>query len=320
MNINTMTLQEKTNTYKRLLKKKNLTNPEKNTIRRLKKIIDINKSPIKSSGVFISKDEDSNVRLVDIELSKITMNPYQPRKTYDEEKIKELSESIVAHGLIQPIVVSDNNGVYKLIAGERRYRAYKLANKKTIEAYVHNSLAESQFKRIAISENLQRDDLNCFEEAIAFSDLKKEGLTVRELAKELNKQQTYVQDRLKLSKLSSKAIELAIENKMFTISKLMLIADEEEGIQLKILNKIIKDNLTISQIKALTSKKETQKAIKKKITVIKPYPYKLERIPGVELKANKKKIDISIDTKSFEDKDSSTIKEYIETILKELKA
>lgn len=317
MNINSLSLAEKIDAYNKLLEKEKPSNADKIDIRKLKKFIDSNESPVSASGVFVPEGNGSSTRLVEVQLSKITMNPFQPRKTFDEEKLQELSTSILEHGLHQPITLSDNNGVYTLIAGERRYRAHQLANLETIKAVVYRNKTNEELKQLSIIENIQRDDLNCIEEAIAFKELNKDGLTVRELVKVLNKSQTYIQDRLRLSKLSSAAIELINEHKLFNISKITLLADEVEGIQIDVIKKIIEKNLTIDEIKALLPSCTIEPKQKAKV-VSKPYPFKLERITGVELKANKKKIDISIDLKQFENKDTSSIKEYIEKILEEI--
>ena len=124
----------------------------------------------------------------EMELDKITANPNQPRKNFDEQALKELAESIRQHGVIMPIVVNDNgDGTYMIIAGERRFRASKLAGQKTIPVVIRK-YDEREVKEISLIENLQREDLNPIEAAMAMKQLMNDyKLTQDELAERIGK-------------------------------------------------------------------------------------------------------------------------------------
>src|SRR5574344_555357 len=138
-----------------------------------------------------------------IDVSLILPNPNQPRKIFDEEKLQELSESIKAHGLLQPIVVFENSdGTYTLIAGERRLRAHKLAQIEEIKAIVVDE-NELKLRELALIENIQRDDLNVIELAFCYAQLLNEhSITHEELSKKVFKSRTSITNTLRLLQLS----------------------------------------------------------------------------------------------------------------------
>lgn len=151
----------------------------------------------KSSG-------NSNSGVNKIEVSLIKPNPNQPRKIFDEEKLQELSASIKEHGLLQPIVVvEDEDGTYTLIAGERRLRAHKLANIEEIKAIIVDK-DEFKLRELALIENIQRDDLNIIELAFCYAQLLNEhNITHEELSKKVFKSRTSITNTLRLLQLSS---------------------------------------------------------------------------------------------------------------------
>ncbi|MGL4696886.1 ParB/RepB/Spo0J family partition protein, partial [Enterococcus larvae] len=116
--------------------------------------------------------EDTEEEIQDIDLSAIRPNPYQPRKNFDDKTLKELSDSIKENGVFQPIIVRKSVNGYEIIAGERRFRASKIAKKKTVPAIVRD-FTESQMMEVAVLENLQREDLTPLEEAQAYEMLQK---------------------------------------------------------------------------------------------------------------------------------------------------
>jgi ParB family transcriptional regulator, chromosome partitioning protein len=138
-----------------------------------------------------------------IDVSLILPNPNQPRKIFDEEKLQELSESIKAHGLLQPIVVFENSdGTYTLIAGERRLRAHKLAEIEEIKAIIVDE-NELKLRELALIENIQRDDLNIIELAFCYAQLLNEhSITHEELSKKVFKSRTSITNTLRLLQLS----------------------------------------------------------------------------------------------------------------------
>ncbi len=151
----------------------------------------------------------------EMELDKITANPNQPRKNFDEQALKELAESIRQHGVIMPIVVNDNgDGTYMIIAGERRFRASKLAGQKTIPVVIRK-YGEREVKEISLIENLQREDLNPIEAAMAMKQLMNDyKLTQDELAERIGKSRPAIANTLRLLNLCPEVISLVAEGKL----------------------------------------------------------------------------------------------------------
>lgn len=166
---------------------------------------------------FMRHDEEvpKNKQIQDIELDKIVPNRYQPRREFSDDSIKELAETLDKDGLLQPIVVrEDGEDHYEIIAGERRYRAAKSLNWKTIPAIVNN-MNDDQAASLALIENLQREDLNPIDEAKAYTNLMKlNDLTQTALAKDMGKSQSYVANKLRLLKLDDDVQKALIEGKI----------------------------------------------------------------------------------------------------------
>ena len=140
--------------------------------------------------------------LMELPLSSIVPNPAQPRKTFDDDSIAELARSIEQLGLIQPLVVRKNGGVYELISGERRFRAVKSLGMKTVLCIVDGKAGSGDSALMAVVENLQREDLNCFEEAECCKTLIDElGLTQEELAERIGKSQSFIANKLRLLRI-----------------------------------------------------------------------------------------------------------------------
>ena len=159
--------------------------------------------------------EEERKNAEEMPLNKISANPNQPRKNFDEQALKELSDSIRKHGVIMPIVVNDNgDGSYMIIAGERRFRACKLAGKETIPVVIRKYSAR-EIKEISLIENLQREDLNPIEAATAMKQLMVDyKLTQDELAERIGKSRPAVANTLRLLNLWPEVIELVAEGKL----------------------------------------------------------------------------------------------------------
>src|SRR5699024_948899 len=141
-------------------------------------------------GMYGNPGKDETVFMLDI--TKIRRNPYQPRTEFDAESLTELADSISDHGVIQPIIVRKSIKGYDIVAGERRFRASRLAGKETIPAIV-KELADRQMMEFAIIENLQRENLNPLEEAGSYHELMNElGITQNALAERLGKSRPYI--------------------------------------------------------------------------------------------------------------------------------
>lgn len=189
-------------------------------------------------------DEDI---LKEIEIEKIVPNKFQPRREFDETKIKELAESIKQNGLLQSITVRRlNDGYYELIAGERRLKALKYLNKATTNAIV-KELNDEQMSTLALIENIQREELSPIEEANAYQKLINiNNITQEELARSLGKTQSTVANKIRLLKLSPKVIK-SIQNKKITERHGRAMVKLEHSVQEKILQQILRQNLNVSQ-------------------------------------------------------------------------
>lgn len=216
-------------------------------------------------------------QIVEIKLSELRPNPYQPRKTFDEEGLKELASSIEQSGVFQPIIVrkSDVKG-YEIIAGERRFRASKIAKKDTIPAIIRE-FDEAAMMQIAVLENLQREDLNALEEAEAYEMLMTNlDLTQSELAEKLGKSRPYIANYLRLLSLPDAVKELLQDEKISMGTARTLLGLKDERQILPIAKKVIEEHLTVRQLEKLVNdlnsddgKPKTKTVITRK--VVKPY-------------------------------------------------
>jgi len=153
-----------------------------------------------------------NAQVVEVPVSQIRPNPFQPRKHFDEKALGELAASIKTHGLIQPIVLVEDVDGYILVAGERRWRASKLAKIKTIRAVIA-SLDEAQMRQHALIENIQREQLNVVELAQAYEELiNLHGLTQEELSSVVHKSRSHITNTLRLLQLSKKTLSSLIDS------------------------------------------------------------------------------------------------------------
>lgn len=159
--------------------------------------------------------EEERKNAEEMSLGKISANPNQPRKNFDEQALKELADSIKKHGVIMPIVVNDNkDGTYMIIAGERRFRACKLAGRQTIPVVIRN-YTPREIKEISLIENLQREDLNPIEAATAMKQLMVDyKLTQDELAERIGKSRPAIANTLRLLNLCPEVISLVAEGKL----------------------------------------------------------------------------------------------------------
>ena len=212
---------------------------------------------------------NSNNGVKKIEVSLIKPNPNQPRKIFDEEKLQELSYSIKEHGLLQPIVVvEDEDGTYTLIAGERRLRAHKLANIEEIKAIIVDE-DELKLRELALIENIQRDDLNIIELAFCYAQLLNEhNITHEELSKKVFKSRTSITNTLRLLQLSSYVQQFLATDKISAgHAKLMIGLTAEE--QKKICDTIIGQKLSVRETEKLIKdlkEKDSPKLKKEKVT------------------------------------------------------
>ena len=148
----------------------------------------------KGLGALIADKKDY---IIEMDIGNIVQNPVQPRKTFEDEKIKELADSIIEKGILQPIIVREKNGKYEIIAGERRFRAATEAKLKKVPVIIKN-VDDEESLELAIIENVQREDLNPIEEGEAYRVLiEKYDYTQEELAKKLGKNRTTITNKLR---------------------------------------------------------------------------------------------------------------------------
>lgn len=202
-----------------------------------------------------------------IPTNEIIPNTYQPRKYFDEESIEELAQSIKVYGIIQPLSVRQiDDKKYELVAGERRLRAAKKLELSQVPVVVIN-VSDSESAAIALLENLQREDLNCFEEAEAYYNLiKKHFYTQEKLADAIGKKQSTIANKIRLLKLPVKVREKIIENNLTERHSRALLQVDDEHLQLKILDIVIENKLNVKKTEELIKKeifKETEKDLAK---------------------------------------------------------
>lgn len=186
-----------------------------------------------------------------IEISKITRNPNQPRKNFDETALQELADSIKQNGVLQPILVRRIGSKYQIVAGERRYQASKLAGLKEIPAVVRD-IDDKEVFQLALIENLQRSDLSTMEEAKGYRQLiDSQGLTQEGLAKILSKSRSAIANTLRLMDLPTVVQEM-IEQGLLTAghARAILAVPTEEG-RVELAQKVVKENLTVRQTENL---------------------------------------------------------------------
>lgn len=207
--------------------------------------------------------------ITEISLDEIRPNPYQPRKTFDNKSLKELSESIKENGVFQPIIIRKSVNGYEIIAGERRFRASKLAKKKTIPAIIRD-FDEAQMMEVAVLENLQREDLTPLEEAQAYEMLQKNlGLTQAEVSKRLGKSRPYIANYLRLLTLPQKTKRLLQRGELSMGQARTLLGLKDKDSIDDLAKKVVKNGITVRQLESLVAKlnekekKPKKKAIKK---------------------------------------------------------
>ena len=236
--------------------------------------------------------------VIELKLSELRPNPYQPRKVFDAEKLQELANSIKEHGVFQPIIVKKSIKGYEIIAGERRYKASQLAGKETIPAIVRDFTDENMME-IALLENLQRENLNSIEEATAYQKLLASlKVTQEELANKLGKSRSYITNMLGLLELPEEVKNLIAEEKI-TMSHARVLSkmkDKDEIINLA--NKIVDENLNVRAIEQASQNPTVEKKHKLKTKVKKESEYKhieesISEKLGTKVKINNKKILIS---------------------------
>ena len=244
---------------------------------------------------------DNIDNVLEIKVDEIDPNPYQPRKEFDSEKLKELGESIVEHGLLQPIVVVPEGDRYILIAGERRLRAHKLMGISTIRAITADiDFDEIKLRELALVENIQRENLNPVELAQAYRELiESHGITHEALAQILHKSRSHITNTLRLLNLTSYTQQKLIEGKISQgHAKILVGLDENE--QKIIVDTIIGRKLSVRDTESIVKNRKSIKNVstveKKENIWTKERLEQLDKILSFKYKIRKNSLEICFDS------------------------
>ena len=246
------------------------------------------------SAIFIENDNEESNGAVSLKISEIEPNRAQPRKDFDESALSELAESIARHGLLQPILVRPLTlGGYEIVAGERRYRAARMAGLTEVPVIIRE-LSESETMELALIENLQREDLTPLEEALGYEVLINEhGFTQEEVAATVGKSRPAVANALRLLKLPESIAEYLKEDKITAGHARALLTLPTEEIMLQVCEQIIKGNLSVRQTeklcKKLTAEKKPPKPAKKVPNYYKEVELTLSESLGRKISVTKSK-------------------------------
>lgn len=263
------------------------------------------------NALFSTSMEVGNEEVVqEVKVTQLRTNPYQPRKTFAPEAITELKESILTHGILQPIIVRKTIKGFEIVAGERRFRAAKEAKFSTVPVVVRE-LNEQQMMEIALLENLQREDLTPIEEAFAYQSLLDHlKITQEQLAKRLGKSRPHIANHLRLLSLPKHVQDLISEGKLSMGHGRTLLGLKKKEKLNAVVEKVIAEELNVRQLESLISQinqnvpRETSKPPKKEkdIFIKEQESFLRERFgTSVSIKQNKKKGKIEIEFFSNDD-------------------
>ena len=242
----------------------------------------------------IIEEAKTNDQIVEMDLSELRANPYQPRKNFDEEALNELASSIKEHGVFQPIIVKKSIKGYEIIAGERRFRASKLAGMQTIPAIVKD-FSDEEMMQIALLENLQRENLTSIEEAKAYkSIIESMNITQDELAKKVGKSRSHVTNILGLLKLPASVQDMVLYNKLsMGHARVLSKLDDPKTIE-DLAQRVITEDLSVRKLESIVYDNE-EKEVKTKKSSNNEYKYMenfLKEKLGTNVKINNNKISI----------------------------
>lgn len=199
-----------------------------------------------------------------VDIDKVEPNKEQPRKNFDEDALLELSESIKQFGILQPLLVQDKDTYYEIIAGERRWRAAKLAGLKKVPVII-KKLTDQEIVEISLIENIQRENLNPIEEAIAYKRLLTEfNLKQDEVAERVSKSRTAVTNSMRLLKLNEKVQQMLVDEMLTTGHARALLGIEDQEEQYMIAQKIFDEKMSVRDIEKLVKKLQKEKSEKEK--------------------------------------------------------
>jgi ParB family chromosome partitioning protein len=246
----------------------------------------------KNEEVKIETKIESQPMLVDID--KIIPNKTQPRKLFKEKELLELSESIKENGIIQPIIVHEKDGVFEIVAGERRYRASRMAGLNKVPVMIKRATKKDVLV-MSIIENVQRSDLNCVEEALAYFQLMNEfELTQEEVAKKIGKERSTIANFLRILKLPKEVI-VSLQKEMLSFGHAKVLSSlNDDELTKRLANEVITNNLSVRELEELvkSKKKKTTNASKTNQFLVDQYlqlKNKLEQKTGYHFDVKGKK-------------------------------
>lgn len=231
--------------------------------------------------------------VVTVKINSVEPNKNQPRKAFNEDALAELADSIKQYGVIQPILVQKRNKYYEIIAGERRWRAAKLAGLKEVPVVIKD-YSEQEIVEIALIENIQREDLNPIEEAQAYKRLLNEyNLNQDEVAERVSKSRSAVANSMRLLKLSEEVQNMLIDDLISSGHARTLLAIEDEKLQVEIAEKIMDEKLSVRETEKLVKNITNPKKKKEKEEIENKFVYedienRIKEVMGTKVKVNHK--------------------------------
>lgn len=219
--------------------------------------------PVKSEPEQTSQDIQQEGDKVMVSLSLVEPNRKQPRKSFNEDKLEELADSIKQQGVLIPLMVRHNGNMFEIIAGERRWRASKKAGLKEIPVIIRDDLTEEQIFEIQLIENIQREDLNPIEEALGYERLIKEFYMKQdEVAEKVSKSRVAITNSMRLLKLSPEVQQMVIDEKLTTGHARALISVEDSDKQIALAERIFDEKLSVREAEKIV--KQLDKPVKEK--------------------------------------------------------
>ena len=223
--------------------------------------VESKKREVKNDSVEVAKSENKGPETI-VKITKVEPNRKQPRKNFDEDALQELADSIKQFGLLQPILVQDRKDYYEIIAGERRWRAAKLAGLKEVPVIIRE-YTEKEIVEISLIENIQREDLNPIEEAQAYKRLLEEfNMKQDEVAERVSKSRSAVTNSIRLLKLSNEVQQMLIDDMITTGHARALLSIEDKELQYSLAQRIFDEKLSVRDVEKIM--KSLQKPTKPK--------------------------------------------------------
>lgn len=274
----------------------------------------------KGLSALISTDltDENQVKVVSI--NDIEPNKEQPRKLFDEDKLEELSTSIKEHGIIQPLIVKKEEEYYVIVAGERRWRAARMAGLKEIPVLIQDYTTK-EVMEISLVENIQREDLNAIEEAKAYEALINNfSLTQEELAARVGKSRSAIANTLRLLQLDESIQELIIQQQITEGHGRAILRLPDKKSQLELVEKIIKNSMSVREtekkVNEILDKPQKKKVKNKKEVIYREIEEKIKNILGTKVQITKGKKKGKIEIEYYNENDLERILYLLETINK----